>query len=776
MCDMNETKLWYTQPALNWSQGLPLGNGRLGAVVHGGVETETWSMTELTYWSGKAERTLSHSKGKADLEQLREYFFAGNYKQGEELAKQVLEPAKGNFGTNLSMLDLELSFEHVGEDFSRELDLDQAIAKVAYKAAEKNFIRELFASHADGIVASRIWSDHLGAISFTLGVTGRTDKFTSWNENGDSILFKGRATETMHSDGECGVFCQGLVKVVIKGGTIHSEADKIIVLNADEAYIYYGVNTDYGKSDMAWEEEAERQISLAVSKGYAQLRADHIADYRSLYARVSLDLGISSRSKLPTDQRIKLLLDETEADPQLFTLFFQYGRYLTISGARADSPLPLNLQGIWNDGEANRMAWSCDYHLDINTEMNYFPTEVSNLAESHIPLMNYIEKLAAAGKSSALDFYGCEGWVAHVFSNAWGFTAPGWGLSWGSNVTGGLWIATQLREHYEFSLNQDFLEKQAYPVMKEAAAFFLDYMSINPHNGWLVTGPSNSPENSFYIEGLKDADHEHHLSMGSTLDQVLVRDLFTFCLKSAELLQVDTELQAKLKLAISQLPPLLVGSKGQLQEWLEDYEEAQPDHRHLSHLFSLYPGNQVTLQGTPELSAAARVTLENRMQREALEDVEFTVALFAANFARLEDGENAYKHMTHLIGQLCLDNLLTFSKAGIAGAETNIFVVDGNFGGTAAVAEMLLQSHAGEINLLPALPKAWHTGNFTGLRVKGNTEVDITWANGELVSATIQAFSNVITFLRYRDLIVPIVLEADYVYTIDKQLNIISKC
>jgi alpha-L-fucosidase 2 len=310
--------------------------------------------------------------------------------------------------------------------------------------------------------------------------------------------------------------------------------------------------------------------------------------------------------------------------------------------------------------------------------------------------------------------------------------------------------------------------------MKEAAAFFLDYMTVHPKYGWLVTGPSNSPENSFYISDRKD--EEHQLSMGATLDQVLVRDLFVFCLEATEILQVDFEFQQKLKQAISLLPPLLIGKKGQLQEWLEDYEEAQPDHRHLSHLFSLFPGNQITLQGTPELSAAARKTLENRMQREALEDVEFTVAAFAASFARLQDGEHAYKHLTHLIGQLCFDNLLTFSKAGIAGAETNIFVVDGNFGGTAAIAEMLLQSHAGEINLLPALPEKWHTGKVTGLRAKGNLEVDITWENGELVSARIQAFSAGNSFLRYRDQIVPIVLEADFVYTIDKKLNIISKC
>ncbi|QGQ97242.1 glycoside hydrolase family 95 protein [Paenibacillus psychroresistens] len=773
---MKEWKLWYSQPALNWSQGLPLGNGRLGAVISGGVESETWHMTELTYWSGKAERTISHSNGKVDLEHMREQFFAGNYKQGEVLAKQALEPEKGNFGTNLSVCELLLQFEHQGEDLVRELDISNALATMAYKVNGKSHKRETFASHVDRVVVSHLSSEGAAGVSFTLGIEGSTEHFESWIEHGDTLMFKGKAIEKMHSDGECGVYAQGMVKVVIHGGTIQRNDEQIVIKNVDEAFIYYAVNTDYEKSDADWVEESSRQITQAVAKGYSQLKADHIADYRRLYDRVNLDLGHSERANLPTDERIKLLLNDQEGDPQLFALFFQFGRYLTIAGARADSPLPLNLQGIWNDGEANRMQWSCDYHLDINTEMNYFPTEVSNLAESHLPLMRYIERLSVAGKSTALDFYGCEGWVAHVFSNAWGFTAPGWGLTWGSNVTGGLWIATHLIEHYKFSLNQEFLEQQAYPIMKEAAAFFLDYMTIHPSLGYLVTGPSNSPENSFYIEGLKDTEHEHHLSMGSTLDQVLVRDLFVFCLEAAELLQVDSELQTRLKGVIALLPPLLVGKKGQLQEWLEDYDEAQPDHRHLSHLFSLYPGNQVTPQGTPELSAAARVTLENRMQREELEDVEFTVAIFAASFARLQDGENAYKHLSHLIGQLCFDNLLSFSKAGIAGAETNIFVIDGNFGGTAAVAEMLLQSHAAEIHLLPALPQIWHSGKFTGLRVKGNAEVDVIWEQGELVSATIRAFSTSTTFLRYQNQVVPIELEVDSIYTIDKHLNVICNC
>jgi alpha-L-fucosidase 2 len=771
---MTGMKLRYDSPAGNWAQGLPIGNGRLGAVIYGGAGSETWRVTESTYWSGQPERTPSRSKGKEDLEEMRRHFFAGDYKLGEEIAGQILQPVKGNFGTNLTMCSVRLQFGHRGEDFARELNMEDAVVRVSYRSEEGiEFTRETVASHADGIIASRIQSGHPGAISFTLGVEAETEHFAAWAENGDSILFSGKATEHMHSDGECGVACQGMVKVTIQGGAVEARGSQIVVENADEAVIWFAAATDYSKTGGEWAEDAGLQVRAAVAKGFKAVKEDHLSDYRPLYSRVSLNLGDSGREDLPTDERLRLLRSGQGDDPQLFALFFQYGRYLMIAGSRADSPLPLHLQGIWNDGEANRMAWSCDYHLDINTQMNYYPAEACNLAESHLPLLRFVERLSFAGREAAKDFYGCEGWVAHVFTNAWGFTAPGWHYSWGMNVTGGLWIADQLRIHYEYGLDRGFLEETAYPVLKEAALFFLDFMTVHPKYGWLVTGPSNSPENSFYPDDSQDAAHQ--LSMGPTMDQVLVRELFSFCLSSAELLNRDDELQDKLKRAIPLLPPLQVGSKGQLQEWLDDYDEAQPDHRHLSHLVALYPGSQVTPDRTPELSAAARMTLENRMRGEGLEDVEFTLAQFAASFARLRDGEKARDSLSYLISQLCFDNLLTYSKSGIAGAETNIFVVDGNFGGTAAVAEMLLHSHAGEIHLLPAIPSEWQTGRFAGLRAKGNTEVDAVWKDGRLAEATIRSFSYGRTLLRYRDQTVPLELEPGAEYSVDCELSVTKR-
>ncbi|BBI32652.1 glycoside hydrolase family 95 protein [Cohnella abietis] len=775
--------LWYDRPAEAWTQGLPIGNGSLGAVISGGGAQETWHMTESTYWSGKAERTPSKSQGKADLERMRQLFFDGDYENGERLVGELLQPEKGNFGTNVALCDVKLLFGHQERRFIRELNLEEAIVSVSYESEGVNYTRETFASHADGIVASNILSDRAGELSFTLELEGRSDTFSvSEGKNGDSLVFSGVATESVHSDGQCGAKGLGVVKVAVnRGGTISVANGTLSVSQADEALIIFAASTDYDRSDDRWMEEPESRAEQAIAKGFERLKEAHVADYRALFARVEVELGTSDASNaeltfLPTDKRIARLRQSQEDDPALYALFYQYGRYLTIAGSREDSRLPMHLQGIWNDGEACRMAWSCDYHLDVNTQMNYYPAETGNLAECHLPLMRFIEKLSVAGREAAQDFYGCEGWVAHVFTNAWGFSAPGWHFSWGLNVTGGLWLAAQLQEHYEFGGNGEaeaFLKETAYPVLRSAAEFYLDYMTIHPSNGKLVTGPANSPENSFFPN--EAGQNSHALSMGPVMDTMLVRELFSFVARSSQKLGIDDVFREKLEEALALLPSLSVGRAGQLQEWLEDYGEAQPDHRHLSHLYGLYPGNEITLDRTPELADAARVTLDNRQRGSNLEDVEFTLALFAAGMARLRDGDKAREHLGYLIGELCFDNLLTFSKPGIAGAEAYIFVADGNFGGAAAFAEMLLQSHAGEIHVLPALPASWSEGRFSGLRARGGAEVEAVWENGRLAKVTIKASAPVNTNLRYEEQYVLLQLEPGQSVSFDGSLSEIAQ-
>ncbi|MFB9328189.1 glycoside hydrolase N-terminal domain-containing protein [Paenibacillus aurantiacus] len=758
---MNGMRLTYNTAAASWKQGLPVGNGRIGAVLISSAEEETWCLTESTYWSGREERTQTISRGRVDLDRMRELFFQGDYTQGEALAEQLLQAEKRNFGTHLSMCDVRITFEGGEGRVERMLDLENAVYRATVERAGAGRDFELFASHPDGVLAARIGSDHPGGITFVLRLKGRTERFAAWADPEGYIRFSGQAVETMHSDGTCGVRCSGAVKIVADGGIVEAYGDELVVRGANLVWIYIGVATDYSRDDEAWQEEALGAVKQASAKAYSDLLDAHVREYRSLYARVEADFGRTEREALPTDERIRLLGKDGDGggnDPQLFALFLQYGRYLTISGSRSDSPLPLHLQGLWNDGEANRMAWSCDYHLDVNTQMNYYATEAANLAECHEPLLRYIGKLAEAGRASAADFYGCQGWTAHVFSNAWGFTAPGWYYTWGLNVTGGLWLAMHLRMHYEYGRDETFLREQAYPVLKEAARFFLDYMVVHPEKGWLVTGPSNSPENSFYMRGGDRISHA--LSMGPTMDQSLVRELFGFCLATAAKLGDEPAFRQRLEEAIALLPPLQIGADGKLQEWLEDYEEAQPDHRHLAHLYGLYPGAEITPDGTPAFSEAARRTLIARKREDGFEDVEFTLALFAASFARLHDGERAYENVAYLISDLCFDNMLTYSKAGIAGAESNIFVADGNYGGAAAIIEMLLQSHAGEIHLLPALPAKWPTGKITGLKAQGNARVDIHWQGGNLAEATILAQSPLRTKLRYRNRIIPLHLEA----------------
>lgn len=779
--DMNHLKLQYSKPAAGWQQGLPVGNGRIGAVVIAELDRETWSISEVTYWSGQAEPLAPEGSGslgskteaKAALAEMRQAFFAGDYAAGDRLAKRYLQPEKRNFGTNLRVCDVHIEFngELPGANadadqavMTRELDLRDAVVRAEIKAAadagEPLMTREIIASHPAGIVAARFKSRIPGGLSFRISLSGHTDRFSAMPGDSGALRFKGQAVETMHSDGRCGVACEGCVKVVASSGSVSGGADYLAVAGADEAVVYFAVHTDYGQNGTSWQSEAGREIAAAEALGWDRLYAGHLDDFRPLFDRVKLELGDcgSGQGGRPTNERIDRMREGEFDDPGLFVLFFQYGRYLTIAGSREDSPLPMNLQGIWNDGEANRMAWSCDYHLDINTQMNYYPTEAIHLGESHLPLMQYVQRLSEAGREAAQHFYGSPGWVAHVFSNVWGFASPGWETSWGLNVSGGLWIAAHLMDHYEYSLDSEFLRGTAYPVLKEAAAFFLDYMTVHPGNGRLVTGPSNSPENSFYPGQPEEGAQQ--LSMGSTLDIVLVKRLLQFCLQAARTLDTDHDLQRSWADALTKLPPLQIGRKGQVQEWLEDYAEAQPEHRHLSHLYALYPGDEIVPDRTPQLAEAARITLENRMSREDLEDVEFTAALFALYFARLHNGEKAGKHVAHLIGKLCFDNLLTYSKPGIAGAESNIFVIDGNFGGTAAISEMLLQSRFGEIHLLPALPPGWRAGSVSGLMAKGNVEIDISWRDGLLVQAALKAHAPAKLIVKNGDLSASLELKA----------------
>jgi len=748
-------ELWYNQPARQWLEALPIGNGFLGGMVYGGIQTERIALSESTAWSGAPATGEVNPQALPHLQAMRLLFFDGKYEEFQQLCNKCLPGHAKNFGTNLPLPELQLAFDEASEasGYRRSLDLDSAIATVHYRNGNAAHLREVFASHPDKVLAIRLTCDKPGSISFRLSV-GKSILPGSAAVDQDTLVFQGHAYETMHSSGHDGVAFQIHARAFADGGTVTPATDAINIHGASSVTVLVAIATSFHGADPA--SVCRQRLDRAAAIPLAKVRQSHVADHQSLYRRVSLDLGQSPTAsrQLPTDARRKALEDGAD-DPELVALFFQYGRYLTIAGSRADSPLPLALQGIWNDGLASSMGWTDDFHLDINTQQNYWAAEVCNLSECQTPLFALIDVMRAAGRSTAREMYNAPGWVVHTVTNPWGYTAPG-GIGWGIFVTAGIWIALQMWDHYTFTADVEFLRTRAYPVLREAALFFLDYMVAEPKHGWLVTGPSDSPENWYKTpSGGRAAE-----SMGNTIDRVFVHALYTMCIDASKTLSVDDDLRQHLEAARAKLPPFQIGRRGQLQEWLEDFEDGEPNHRHTSPLVSVYPEHQISPRTTPALSRAAQVLIDRRMNAPHWEQSEWGRANLVVYNARFLHGDDAHKYLLGLVAKAAGDNLLTFSSAGIAGADQNIFAVDGNTAGAAGIAEMLLQSQAGYIELLPALPSAWATGSARGLCARGGFVVDIAWRSGKLTAATLHSKHGGSTPVRYGNRLTTIHLRA----------------
>ncbi|MBD8346873.1 glycosyl hydrolase family 95 catalytic domain-containing protein [Dysgonomonas sp. HGC4] len=728
----NRHRLWYKQPAKVWMESSPLGNGRIGAMVYGGVETETVALNEVTMWSGERDKFQERLCGKDILNDIRQLFFAGDYSKGNRIASEYLSGTPHSFGSHVPLGDMKINFKYPQgniSDYKRELNLENAINTITFKVRNVKYTREYFCSNPDEALIIKLSASKAKALNLNLSFDLLRESEMRTTNNG--LEFSGQVSFPKQGPG--GVNFLGKVGVTIKDGKVTTKDGKIEITDATSIVIAFDVRTDY--SNPKYKEDCVKTVDNVLAQNYDKVKQNHIGDYSNLYKRVDLFLGNSETDNLPTDIRWKKVKDGAN-DVGLDALFFNYARYLLIAASRENSPLPANLQGIWNDNLACNMGWTNDYHLDINTQQNYWLSNIGNLAECNKPLFNYIKDLSIEGQRTAKNVYGARGWTAHTVANVWGYTSPGAGPNWGLFPMASAWIASHLWTHYNYTLDKDFLKDKAYPILKSNAEFLLDYMVVNPNNGYLMTGPSTSPENSFIYKG-----EELSLSMMPTADRVLAFEALTSCIEISDILGVDKEFRDSLKNALAKLPPLKIGKNGGVQEWFEDFDEAQPNHRHTSHLLALYPFSQISPVKTPVLAEAARKTMELRLAAEGWEDVEWSRANMISNYARLLDAEKAYESVVLLERNFSRENLLTISPEGIAGAPYDIFIFDGNEAGGAGIAEMLLQSHEGYIQFLPALPKEWNTGSFKGLHTQGGAEIDLKWANGEVTEAKLKAIS-----------------------------------
>jgi len=725
------TELWYAQPAKVWMESLPIGNGRLGAMTYGGIEEEKLALNESTMWSGQYNENQNKPFGREKMNQLRKLFFEGKLSEGNRIAGDNLHGNQTSFGTHLPIGDLKMQFiypEGKVTGYRRSLSLDEAISSVSFNSGGVNYKREYFATNPDNVLVLRLTADKQKSITMNMGLDLMRQADLSVEDN--QLVFTGKVDFPLHGPG--GVCFEGRIAVLADNGEVKMEQSGVGIKEADAVTLIVDVRTDYKSPD--YKTLCADGVKKAAAKSYDELKQAHIKDYNTLYNRVSIHFGQDANRALPTDVRWKQV-KEGKTDTGLDALFFQYGRYLTIASSRENSPLPIALQGFFNDNKACNMGWTNDYHLDINTEQNYWAANVGNLAECNAPLFTYIKDLAHHGAKTAEVVYGCKGWTAHTTANVWGYTPASSTIIWGLFPMASSWIASHLWTQYEFTQDKQYLAETAYPLLKGNAQFILDFLAKDPKNGYLMTGPSISPENWFRTAG----GEEMVASMMPACDRELAYEILSNCVQASEILNTDREFADSLRTAIAQLPPIQLRANGAIREWFEDFEEAHPNHRHTSHLLALYPFSQITLEKTPELAEAARKTIENRLSAENWEDTEWSRANMICMYARLKDAQEAYKSVQLLQGKLSRENLMTVSPGGIAGAEGDIYSFDGNPAGTAGMAEMLIQNHEGYVEFLPCLPIEWKDGGFKGLCLKGGAEATAEWTNTVINKASLKA-------------------------------------